>query len=152
MIKKLNLNLFFFCNNFFLLPKKYFFYKIFKNMYSFFNIKKNVCIVMLNSKKMIFFNKKYRYINSNTDILSFSYNWNINNNLLGDIILCPYEIYKKSKLNKINYFFYFSYLLIHGLLHLLNFNHKKYIDYKIMFMYEKFFFENIWKKKLNFLN
>ncbi len=144
-----NFNIIYLNKNFKLIPKKYFFYKILKEICLFFSIKRIICIIILDSKKMISLNKKYNYRNYITDTLSFSYSWNIKNNLLGDIILCPIEIYKKSKLKKIKYLFYFSYILIHSLLHLLNFNHKKYNDYKIMLMYEKFFFYIIWKKKLN---
>ncbi len=151
MINNLNFNIIYFYKNYNLIPKKKFFIKILKEIYIFFKIKKFICIVILNSKDMIFLNKKYKYKNYVTDILSFSYYWNIENNLLGDIILCPSEIYKITKYKNINYFFYFSYLLIHGLLHLLNFDHNKYYDYKIMLMYEKYFFYKIWKKKINFI-
>ncbi len=147
MIKKKKLNIIYFYKNFKLVPKKYFFYKVLKNFYSFFNIKKDIFIIILNCEDMIFLNKKYNNKNCITNILSFSYNWNIKNNLLGDIVLCPFEIYRISKLKNIKYLFYFSYILIHGILHLLNFGHKKYSDYKIMLIYEKFFFYNIWKKK-----
>ncbi len=148
MINILNFNIIYFYRNFKLVPNKYFFYKILEEIYLFFNIKKVVCIVILDYKRMIFLNKKYNYKNYITDVLSFSYCWNIKNNLLGDIILCPVEIYRRSKLKKIKYLFYFSYLLIHSFLHLLNFNHKKYSDYIIMLTYEKFFFYNIWKENI----
>ncbi len=141
------LNVVYLCKNFLLMPPRFFFYKVLFKLFLFFNIKKNVCFVLLNSDEMIFLNKKYKNNNCVTDILSFSNNLNYKNikkEFLGDIILCPLEIYYRSILKKINYLVYFSYLLIHGLLHLLNFDHKNFSDYKIMFFLEKYFMKKFW--------
>lgn len=68
-----NFNIIYLNKNFKLIPKKYFFYKILKEICLFFSIKRIICIIILDSKKMISLNKKYNYRNYITDTLSFSY-------------------------------------------------------------------------------
>ncbi len=136
------INILNYCNDCFWLPKKYLFYKWLWRLYIFWNIKKKVTLVLVNKDYIYYLNNKFRNKNSFTDILSFSCEYNIKNlklNYLGDIVICPLVILENSIKKNINYFFYFSYLIIHGLLHILGFNHYKYLDYKIMRNFELFF-------------
>ncbi len=145
------LNVINYCSDCWLLPKKYFFYKWLWKLYIFLNIKKNFNLVLVNKDYMYYLNNKFRNKNSFTDILSFPFNFSIKNlkfNCLGDIIICPLVILENSIRININYFFYFSYLIIHGLLHILGFNHYKYLDYKFMRNFEFFFLFKI--KKIYF--
>ncbi len=134
------LNIINYCNDCFLLPKNIFFYKWLWKLIIFFNVKKKITIVLVNKKFIRKLNKKFKNKNCATDILSFTSNIKyFKNNFLGEIIISPLVILEKSIKININYFFYFSYLLIHGLLHILGFNHKKYSNFKIMRKLECFF-------------
>ena len=89
-------------------------------------IKKNygINIIILSKKEIKILNKKYRKVNKETDILTFSNDIQIN--LLGDIILCM-EVIENTYINK---------TLIHGILHLLEYNHIQLTDAKIMHQVE----------------
>ncbi len=136
------------CNDCFFLPNKIFFYKWLWKLYIFFNIKKLITIVLVDKKVILNLNKKFRNKECVTDILTFVYKFNIKINYLGEIIISPLVILKKSFSSNINYFFYFSYLLIHGLLHILGFNHNTYLNFKIMRKLEYFFLFSL--KKIYF--
>ncbi len=125
------------CSDCFFLPQKIFFYKWLSKSYIYFNIKKKTTIVLVNKNYILYLNSKFRNKYYVTDILSFPFKLNIyiknfKNNYLGDIIICPLVVLERSLKNSINYFFYFSYLVIHGLLHILGFEHDGYLNFKIM--------------------
>ena len=80
-------------------------------------------------------NKKFRKKNKETDVLSFPIKSNFNKNYKGDIAIC-YEIIN-SRSKKTNFDFEFDRIWIHGLLHLLGYNHIKLKDYKQMFRKEQ---------------
>lgn len=85
------------------------------------NIKIKINFVKKHTIKKL--NRKYRKKNKNTDILTFK--TKKYSNILGEIF-----IYNKIKKNK-------KALIIHGILHLLEYDHNKYKDYKIMIKMEK---------------
>ena len=101
--------------------------------------KKNtlICSLLLSGateiKKL---NKKFRKKNKSTDVLSFPFDEKIKkNSFLGDIAI-SYEIVKKRSYNS-NFVKELDKLWIHGLLHLLGYNHKKLRDYSKMYSKEK---------------
>ena len=83
-------------------------------------------------------NNKYRKINKSTNVLSFPQNDErfINKKtskiILGDIVISLEKIMKESKLQKKQFSDHLAHMVIHSLLHLLGFNHKKLKDFKIM--------------------
>ena len=83
-------------------------------------------------------NNKYRKINKSTNVLSFPQNDErfINKKtsriILGDIVISLEKIMKESKLQKKQFSDHLAHMVIHSLLHLLGFNHKKLEDFKIM--------------------
>jgi probable rRNA maturation factor len=94
------------------------------------------------------YNKKYRDKNKYTDILSFPYHDNlkpgqkisikdIEDKNLGDIIISLEHAKKDSQEQNINFQEYIFILLIHGISHLLNYDHKTEKDFKIMKKFEK---------------
>tara|TARA_B100001057_G_scaffold412884_1_gene429191 strand:+ start:1116 stop:1580 length:465 start_codon:yes stop_codon:yes gene_type:complete len=104
-------------------------------------IKSNIFLLSLNlsdSKQIKKLNSFFRKKNKSTDILSFPFYVNkkfqkikkLNKKVyMGDIII---NIYKLNKKNKEIFEKDFNKLLIHGLLHLFGYNHKKEKEYLVM--------------------
>ncbi|MDD2409208.1 MAG: rRNA maturation RNase YbeY [Bacilli bacterium] len=98
-------------------------------------------IILTDDQEVKDLNNKYRGINNTTDVLSFALNdqgsINLPINLLGDI----YISIPKMKEQAINYKTgekrELSFLIIHGLLHLLGYNHLTEEDEKIMISLQK---------------
>ena len=107
-------------------------------------------MLLSGTKEIKTLNKKFRKKNRSTDVLSFPFyeRKQLNNKIkkekeiyLGDVIINlnqvkkkNYEIQFKQELNK---------LWIHGLLHLLGYNHKSNIKYVEMQELENYFFNLI---------
>ena len=83
--------------------------------------------MLTNNNKMKKLNNQFRKKNKATDVLSFRNN---GSNYIGDIAI-SFEIIKK-KSNKSNFNFEFDKTWIHGYLHLIGYDHKKFKDYKKM--------------------
>ena len=126
-------------------PKKYFSKKLKKisKFVKFFKRKNTTFTILLtNSINMKKLNKKFRNKNKPTDVLSFPFY--SSNNLkiikqkklyIGDVAV-SYEIIN-SRSNKNNFFLEFDKVWIHGLLHLIGYNHIKNKDYFKMNKIEK---------------
>lgn len=84
-----------------------------------------ICISVIDDIKMREFNKNYRNIDRTTDILSFPQNIMPNNNLLGDLVISYNTAERHSKKYRISMEKELTKLLIHGILHLLGYDHKK---------------------------
>ena len=135
-------------------PEKYF-SKKFKKISKFvkFFKRKNITftILLTNSINMKKLNKKFRNKNKPTDVLSFPFY--SSNNLkiikqkklyIGDVAV-SYEIIN-SRSNKNNFFLEFDKVWIHGLLHLIGYNHIKNKDYFKMNKIEKKILNSISQK------
>ena len=93
-------------------------------------------ILLTNDKKMKHFNLKFRKKNKTTDVLSFPMKIKEKKRLyVGDIAI-SYEIIKERS-KKTNFFLEFDKTWIHGYLHLIGHDHKKFSDFKKMFKKEK---------------
>ena len=126
-------------------PKKYFdkkLKKISKNIKIFKGKNVIFTILLTNSINMKKLNKKFRNHNKSTDVLSFPFF--SSNNLkftkqkkfyMGDIA-ASYEIIN-SRSKKNNFLLEFDKVWIHGLLHLMGYNHVKNKDYFKMNRIEK---------------
>lgn len=91
------------------------------------------CIV-INQKEMTKLNKKYHKKNNPTNVLSFALNdaKMMKTNLLGEIYIC-YEICaKEAKIKSIKFIDHFSFLFIHGLLHLFGYTHATTKNWNLM--------------------
>ena len=99
--------------------------------------KKNFQFTLLLTNKTIIkkLNKKFRKKNKETDVLSFPIKSPFNKNYKGDIAICYEIINFRSK--KTNFNIEFDKMWIHGLLHLLGYNHVKQKDYKHMLRREQ---------------
>ena len=126
-------------------PNKYFSKKLRKISKIIPHIKgKNIIftILLTNSLNIKKLNKKFRSRNKSTDVLSFPYFSSNNIKLsykksiyIGDIAVCYEIINVRSK--KTNFFLEFDKAWVHGLLHLLGYNHIKNSDYFKMDRIEK---------------
>lgn len=95
--------------------------------------KKNISIsiAVVGNKTIRKFNKQYRKKNKPTDVLSFGEK-DVRNfinipqlNYLGEIIISYPEIRKQAKEDKESVHSIFKKLLVHGILHLLDYEHEK---------------------------
>ena len=126
-------------------PKKYFNKKLIKisKIDKFFRNKNIIFTILLtNSLNIKKLNKKFRKCNKATDVLSFPY-FSFKNFksikekkiYIGDIAVSYEVIYSRSKKN--NFISEFERVWVHGLLHLLGYNHIKNKDYFKMNKFEK---------------
>ena len=106
--------------------------KAFPKKYQFLSKKISFSLLLSNNKNIKKLNKVFRKKNKSTDILSFPKDKKLNiskNTYLGDIII-SYDYLDKPKLQDSKLFKEkVIKLFIHGLLHLLDFDHKKNKDY-----------------------
>ena len=132
-------------------PKKYFLKKIKKisQKIHFLN-KKNITftILLTNSFNMKKLNKKFRKLNKSTDVLSFptfeSKNLKLINEkkiYIGDIAASYEIIYSRSK--EKSFYQEFDKVWVHGLLHLIGYNHIKNKDYLKMKKIEEIIINSI---------
>ncbi len=102
-----------------------------------------ISFLLTSDKKIQKLNYKYRNKNLSTNVLSFPMMKKINGvMLIGDIAISNEKILKESKNFKTNKYSYLSKITVHGVLHLLGFDHQTDNEFQIMNRYEK----NILKK------
>ena len=93
-------------------------------------------ILLTSNKEMKKLNNKFRKKNKTTDVLSFPMKIKNKKKLyVGDIAI-SFEFIKERS-NKTNFFLEFDKMWIHGYLHLVGYDHKKYNDFKRMLKKEK---------------
>src|SRR3989338_9320768 len=78
-------------------------------------------ILFTNNRYIKKLNSTYRKRNYATDVLSFSMN---TENYLGDIVISVEKAYANSKIHKFTLREELLFLIIHGILHLLGYNHE----------------------------
>jgi len=133
-------------------PKKYFFKKLKKisKIVKFFKRKNTTFTILLtNSLNMKKLNKKFRNQNKATDVLSFPFFSKSNLKFIkqkklyiGDVAISYEIINLRAKKN--DFLLEFDKVWVHGLLHLIGYNHIKNKDYYKM--------DNVEKKILNSIN
>lgn len=85
--------------------------------------KKELTIVFLDPVPARKINKTYRKKNYATDILSFESDMPAIE--LGELVICPQVLQKQAKEHDLSFKAELSYMLIHGVLHLLGYDHEK---------------------------
>ena len=93
----------------------------------------NVSVVIVSPQKMRKLNKAYRGKDKVTNVLAFSGG----KEALGEIVLCPFVIAKDALEYKISFKRAISWMFVHGLLHLLGYDHETKKDEKRMTQKEK---------------
>ena len=111
-----------------------------------------ISILLTGSKNMKNLNKKFRKINKDTDVLSFpaedknffKKDLKLKKKVyLGDIALSYQYIEAIIKKENINFDDYFKKMLIHGVLHLIGYEHDSFKKYKKMNLLEQKIIRNI---------
>ena len=96
-------------------------------------------VILTDNKEIKEINAKYRNINKETDVLSFALedekeeNTFLNKRILGDIYISVDKAKSQSKEYRHSLIRELSFLSVHGLLHLLGYDHIEKEDEKIMF-------------------
>jgi len=101
---------------------------------------KNACfsIIFVDNAEIQKINKEYRNIDKITDVISFAFEDNndlVYNNVrvLGDIYICIPRMIEQSESYGHSIKRELSFLIVHGILHLLGYDHMEKEDEKIMF-------------------
>ncbi|MBU2575997.1 rRNA maturation RNase YbeY [Patescibacteria group bacterium] len=82
---------------------------------------KSLCAVFASARESKKLNSKYRAKKRATNVLSFE---SAEADELGDIIICPEIARKESGAMRAGFNWWVSYLFVHGLLHLIGYDHK----------------------------
>jgi len=95
-----------------------------------FECEKEVSIIFVNCQEIHEMNKQYRNIDRPTDVLSFE---EYEDDYLGEIFICEEKVYEQAISYGHSNEREFAFLLTHGLLHLLGYDHIEKEDEIIMF-------------------
>lgn len=96
-----------------------------------------LCVSLVNDKGMRELNKNYRQIDTTTDVLCFPQKSEANPDLLGDIVISYQTAVRHSRKLEITVEEELRLLIVHAVLHLLGFDHKKKKDREVMREKEK---------------
>ena len=98
--------------------------------------KAELTIRLVDSEEMIQLNHTYREQNKTTNVLAFPANLPddipLEYPLLGDIIVCPAVLKEESLTLNTPLIAHWAHIIIHGVLHLLGYDHIKEVDANIM--------------------
>lgn len=109
--------------------------------------KKEITLVFISAPKMKALNFQFRQKNYATDVLSFAPSFA---DSIGELILCPFVLKKQAKQNDHSVDHELLYMLIHGLLHLLGYDHEKSLnEEKKMFNLQDRLFSQLTEPKIN---
>ena len=86
--------------------------------------KKDIELVVVNNEEMRLLNKEHRKIDKATDVLSFPMDFDFPNMPLGSIVVSTDFVEEKAKEYGHTFNEEFSLLFIHGILHLLGYDHE----------------------------
>ena len=98
-------------------------------------LKKGIEIVVVGDKRIKNLNRVYRGVNKPTDVLAFCWEEEnkFNNDILGQVYISYPQIKRQAKKFKVSIKEEFTRILIHGLLHLVGYDHMTKSDAKKMF-------------------
>ena len=84
-----------------------------------------ISLYIVSSEKSKTLNHQWRGINSPTNILSFPTDLplEVQPYPLGDLVVCPFIMEKEAKQQNKSYAEHWAHIIIHGVLHLLNYDH-----------------------------
>lgn len=103
-----------------------------------------ISISFVGEKRIRAINRCFRGKDKATNVLSFPFMDILpNEKIIGDIVICPSVALKEAKKYGNNFVDYIAFLLIHGFLHLLGYDHIKEKDRLIMEKKEEEIFKSI---------
>jgi probable rRNA maturation factor len=107
-----------------------------------------VSFLLTSDSNIRLLNKNYRNKDKSTNVLAFPMNPNFfgENYMVGDVVISLQKILSESKRFKIQKYKYLSKITIHGVLHLLGFDHKSNKQYEEMNQIEQKVFEKIFSQ------
>lgn len=79
-------------------------------------------LVFVDAREMRVLNRRYRKKNAATDVLSFAAT---DASALGELVLCPSVLRSQSLRTNLSYRHELGYMIVHGCLHLLGYDHEK---------------------------
>ena len=101
-----------------------------------------VSVLFTDKKKIRQMNRDYRNINKATDVISFSFREGkgveFAGMILGDLVICPEMVKKHSVTYGVDFKTEMTFVVVHGILHILGFDHVKKNDRKKMREMEDF--------------
>ena len=96
-----------------------------------------LCVSLVSDVDMRELNRRYRQIDATTDVLCFPQKSEVNPGLLGDIVISYQTALRHSRRLEITIEEELRLLIVHAVLHLLGFDHKKEKEREIMREKEK---------------
>ena len=87
-----------------------------------FKLKKQISIALVGEKEIKDLNRLYRHKNKITDVLSFEIK---SDYILGEVLICIDQAYRQAKAHKRTAKAELQLLTVHGILHLLGYDHEK---------------------------
>lgn len=98
--------------------------------------KAELAIRFVTPEEMTELNSRYRQQNKTTNVLAFPCELpdgvSLEYTPLGDVIICPQVLFEESKCMHKSLKSHFSLIIVHGVLHLLGYDHIKESDAKVM--------------------
>ena len=107
-----------------------------------------VSISFVGKQRIRNINRKFRDIDKPTNVISFPFMDSFGRiKIIGDIIICPEIAQKQAKKEGNDFIDYMAFLIIHGFLHLLGYDHIEEADRVVMEKKEEEIFKKIKIKK-----
>ena len=119
-----------------------------------------VSVLFVDKDKIRELNKDYRSVDKETDVLSFPMTKSLNGKiiadkadydegviLLGDIVVCPEIVEKQSNKYENSFEYGIVFVFVHGILHLLGYDHSKKEDEDKMISKQETVVERVLQKK-----
>lgn len=102
-----------------------------------------ISLLFTDDVTMRSYNRQYRNLDKTTDVLSFPQGFDADNKILGDVLISVDTALRQAKMHDISVESEIERLLVHGILHLLGYDHKKKKERKIMREQENYLIDYI---------
>jgi probable rRNA maturation factor len=105
----------------------------------------SLTIKIVDEEEMILLNRTYRHKEKSTNVLSFPCQLPdfLKGDILGDIAICAPVVQREAALQNKNLQFHWAHLIVHGILHLLGYDHENESDAVVMENLEKILLEEL---------